>query len=216
MPGKEKGDYSSVPGKEGVGKDDVGQDDGVICLKPKMTLVNGITVIVGSIIGSGIFVSPRGVLENTGSVMASIVVWVICGLFSMVGAYCYAELGCIITKTGADYAYIMEAFGPFVAFLRLWVECIIVRPCSQAIVALTFSFYVLRPIFPYCEPPDDAVRALAVVCIRGLCGQMCYYCLQRHKLVVARKFNGQPPHDPTNITEQARPAIEAPFKGPDR
>lgn len=82
--------------------------------------------------------------------------------------YCYAELGCMITKTGADYAYIMQSFGPFVAFIRLWIECkyghdwliatinpssilpvgMIVRPCSQAIVALTFSFYVLRPIFP--------------------------------------------------------------------
>lgn len=140
-------------------------DSDRICLKPKMTLLNGCTVIVGSIIGSGIFVSPKGVLEGTGSVGASLIVWISCGVFSMVGAYCYAELGCMITKTGADYAYIMESFGPFVAFIRLWVECIIVRPCSQAIVALTFSFYVLRPIFPDCEPPDDAVRFLACICI---------------------------------------------------
>ncbi|KAI1288020.1 Y+L amino acid transporter 2 [Halotydeus destructor] len=136
-----------------------------ICLKPKMTLLNGITVIVGSIIGSGIFVSPKGVLQNTGSVGASLVVWVACGLFSMVGAYCYAELGCMITKSGADYAYIMESFGPFVAFIRLWVECMIVRPCSQAIVALTFSAYVLRPIYPDCEAPEDVTRYLACICI---------------------------------------------------
>ena len=141
------------------------EDSGAICLKPKMTLLNGITVIVGSIIGSGIFVSPKGVLANTGSVGASLVVWITSGVYSMIGAYCYAELGCMITKTGADYAYIMESFGPFVAFLRLWVECMIVRPCSQAIVALTFSFYVLRPIYPTCEPPDEAVRFLALVCI---------------------------------------------------
>ncbi|KAH7642158.1 Y+L amino acid transporter 2 isoform X2 [Dermatophagoides farinae] len=140
-------------------------NDDVICLKPKMNLLNGITVIVGSIIGSGIFVSPKGVLENTGSVGLSLVVWIISGLFSTIGAYCYAELGCMITKTGADYAYIMESFGPFVAFLRLWIECMIVRPCSQAIVALTFSFYVLRPIFPDCDPPADAVRYLACICI---------------------------------------------------
>lgn len=144
---------------------DSGQDGDVICLKAKMGLLNGITVIVGSIIGSGIFVSPKGVLMGTGSVGLSLVVWVTCGVFSMVGAFCYAELGCMITKTGADYAYIMESFGPFVAFLRLWVECMIVRPCSQAIVALTFSFYVLRPIFPDCEPPSDAVRYLACICI---------------------------------------------------
>lgn len=144
---------------------EVKQDGDVVCLKPKMGLMNGITVIVGSIIGSGIFVSPKGVLKGTSSVGLSLVVWVVSGVFSMVGAYCYAELGCMITKTGADYAYIMESFGPFVAFLRLWVECMIVRPCSQAIVALTFSFYVLRPIFPDCEPPDPAVRFLACLCI---------------------------------------------------
>ncbi|XP_058118437.1 large neutral amino acids transporter small subunit 1 isoform X3 [Anopheles coustani] len=142
-----------------------GGDGGDIVLKPKMTLVNGITVIVGSIIGSGIFVSPTGVLINTGSVNMSLIVWVISGLFSMVGAYCYAELGTMIKKSGADYAYIMETFGPFLAFIRLWIECMIVRPCSQAIVALTFSVYVLKPFFPECQPPEDAARLLAVCCI---------------------------------------------------
>lgn len=82
-----------------------------------------------------------------------------------VGAYCYAELGTMITKSGADYAYIMETFGPFMAFIRLWIECMIVRPCSQAIVALTFSTYVLKPFFPDCQPPEDSARLLAVCCI---------------------------------------------------
>lgn len=63
-----------------------GQDD-AICLKAKMSLLNGITVIVGSIIGSGIFVSPTGVLKYTGSVNASLIVWTISGLFSMVSIY---------------------------------------------------------------------------------------------------------------------------------
>lgn len=55
-----------------------------VALKPKMTLLNGITVIVGSIIGSGIFVSPAGVLMHTGSVNASLLVWIASGIFSMV------------------------------------------------------------------------------------------------------------------------------------
>ena len=130
-----------------------------------MTLLNGCTVIVGSIIGSGIFVSPSGVLMQTGSINMAIMVWIISGVFSMVGAYCYAELGCMIKKTGADYAYIMVTFGPFMAFIRLWVECIIVRPCSQAIVALTFSIYACKPFFPECDPPDESVRLLAAICI---------------------------------------------------
>lgn len=59
----------------------------------------------------------------------------------------------------------METFGPFMAFIRLWIECMIVRPCSQAIVALTFSTYVMKPFFPDCEPPEDSARMLAVCCI---------------------------------------------------
>ncbi|XP_060824788.1 large neutral amino acids transporter small subunit 1 isoform X4 [Bombus pascuorum] len=153
----EKGPYDPVPIA------DKANDE--IKLEAKMSLLNGITVIVGSIIGSGIFVSPTGVLKYTGSVNASLLVWTASGIFSTVGAYCYAELGCMIRKSGADYAYIMETFGPFLAFIRLWVECMIVRPCSQAIVALTFSVYVLKPVFPDCAPPDDATRILAACCI---------------------------------------------------
>jgi len=140
-------------------------DEKKICLQAKMGLINGCTVIIGTIIGSGIFVAPAGVLENTGSVGLSLVIWVACGIYSIIGAYCFAELGCMIPKSGADYAYIMDSFGPFVAFLRLWVECIIARPCSTAIVAKTFALYALRPFFPTCDPPEEAKLLLAVVCI---------------------------------------------------
>ena len=95
----------------------------------------------------------------------ALVVWITSGIFSMIGAYCYAELGCMIKKTGADYAYIMVTLGPFLAFIRLWVESMIVRPCTVAIVALTFSIYAVKYFFPECEPPDEAVRILAASCI---------------------------------------------------
>ena len=95
----------------------------------------------------------------------ALVVWIVSGIFSMMGAYCYAELGCMIKKTGADYAYIMVTLGNFLAFIRLWVECMIVRPCTVAIVALTFSIYAVKYFFPECDPPDGAVRITAASCI---------------------------------------------------
>jgi len=144
------------------------EGDESVGLGQKLGLINGVTVIVGSIIGSGIFVSPKGVLAGCGSVGLSLIVWLLSGVYSMIGAYCYAELGTAIVRSGADYAYIFEAFGPFLAFIRLWVECMIVRPCSQAIVALTFAAYVIEPLFPDCEQPQVAVRLLAVICILAL------------------------------------------------
>lgn len=69
-----------------------GDQDGEVGLKAKMSLLNGCTVIVGSIIGSGIFVSPTGVLMHTGSVNMALIVWIISGLFSMVSklsAFCF-------------------------------------------------------------------------------------------------------------------------------
>ncbi|XP_059083557.1 Y+L amino acid transporter 2-like isoform X6 [Tigriopus californicus] len=162
-------DYQSVPQNEAakrkVEQMELEEDDGGVGLKPTLGLVQGCTVIVGCIIGSGIFIAPGGVLLGTGSINMALVVWIICGVFSMIGAYCYAELGCMIKKTGGDYTYILDTFGPFVGFIRLWAECIIVRPCTITIVALTFAKYMAKPFFPDCEPPDESVRMLAAICI---------------------------------------------------
>ncbi|KJH50704.1 putative Asc-type amino acid transporter 1 [Dictyocaulus viviparus] len=131
-------------------------------------------MIVGCIIGSGIFVSPTGVQEAAGSVGSSIIIWVLCGLWCALGSYCYAELGTLITKSGGEYAYIMEAFGPFMAFLRLWIESIVIRPCALTIVALTFALYMLRPFFPHCDPPAGSKELLAAASIIILCALNCW------------------------------------------
>jgi len=156
-----KGDYATVDNK----KIEAMEEEGGVGLKPTLGLIQGCTIIVGSIIGSGIFIAPGGVLKETGSVNMSLMVWISSGLFSMVGAYCYAELGLLIRKPGGDYTYILDTLGPFVGFIRLWAECLIVRPCTVTIVALTFAKYSIKLLFPECEPPDESVRMLAAVCI---------------------------------------------------
>ncbi|KAJ8302581.1 hypothetical protein KUTeg_018977 [Tegillarca granosa] len=140
-------------------------DSGKVKLKKELGLHNGVAIIVGVIVGSGIFVSPKGVLQEAGSVGLSLIIWVMCGLVSLVGALCYAELGTMILKSGADYAYIGEAFGSLPSFLYLWVALIVIIPAGNAITALTFANYILEPIFPCDEMPQEAVHVFAALCI---------------------------------------------------
>lgn len=172
-------------------KDAGAAEAGGFKLRKEIGLLDGVAIIVGCIVGAGIFVSPKGVLKSAGSVGLALIIWILSGLLSLVGALCYAELGkskqleeqvsnldlsptkndCIffifagtmIPKSGGDYAYINEAFGPLPAFLYLWVALFVIIPTGNAITALTFAQYILQPLWPACNPPITAIRLIAAI-----------------------------------------------------
>uniref|UniRef100_A0A8C9G0L4 Uncharacterized protein n=1 Tax=Pavo cristatus TaxID=9049 RepID=A0A8C9G0L4_PAVCR len=119
---------------------------------------DGICMIVGTIIGSGIFVSPKSVLANVGAVGPCLTIWAACGALATLGALCFAELGTTITKSGGEYPYLMEAFGPIPAFLFSWASLLVIKPSSFAIICLSFAEYASAPFYPGCDPPPVVIK----------------------------------------------------------
>nr|XP_057945416.1 solute carrier family 7 member 10a [Doryrhamphus excisus] len=146
-------------------KDKKSSKDDRVTLKKEIGLLSACAIIIGNIIGSGIFVSPKGVLEHAGSVGLSLIVWVCGGGICVLGSMCYAELGVTIPKSGGDYSYVTEIFGGLVGFLLLWSAVLIMYPTTLAVIALTFANYVLQPVFQNCLPPYVATRLLATICV---------------------------------------------------
>lgn len=104
----------------------------------------------------------------------SLVIWALSGVVSTLGALCYAELGTLITRSGGDYAYLLVSFGECLAFLCLWVTFVLVRPTVLAICGITFATYAIKPFFPDCEPPIEAVRLIAASCLLFLTAVNCF------------------------------------------
>ncbi|KAK6168507.1 hypothetical protein SNE40_021023 [Patella caerulea] len=131
-------------------------------LRKQITLFHCVSIIVGIIIGSGIFVSPVGILQNVQSVGMSLLLWTVCGIFSTLCAICFAELGACIPESGGEYMYIKRAFGDFLSFICLWINLVIIQPVGTAASTLIFATYILRPVYPDCEPPKVAIRLIGV------------------------------------------------------
>jgi amino acid transporter len=110
-------------------------------------------VVVGSVIGSGIFLVPAKVATHVPFISGIIAVWVIGGLFSGAGALTLAELGAMLPRAGGLYVYLRVAFGALPAFLFGWVEFLIVRSGSMAVLAAAFAHY-LAELFP----PPESIR----------------------------------------------------------
>src|SRR5580765_2383077 len=95
-------------------------------------------VVVGTIIGSGIFLVPSEMMQAVGSAKLVYLAWFVGGLLSFFGALTYAELGAMRPQAGGEYVYVRDAYGPLAGFLYAWTTFLISKPASIATVTTGF------------------------------------------------------------------------------
>lgn len=111
-----------------------------------LTYLNGLSLIIGLIIGSGIFSSPSQVNKNAGSPGASLIIWTVAGVLAWTGAASYAELGGAIPLNGGAQVYLSKIFGEWSGFLFTWCAVTVLKPGSAAIIAIIFGEYLVRAV----------------------------------------------------------------------
>lgn len=114
--------------------------------KQTLTLVDAIAMIVGLIVGAGIFGTPSIVAGAAGSESTLIVLWIAGGVFSIIGALCYAELATAFPSPGGEYHFLQRAFGRPLAFLYGWARMTVIVAGSIAVFAYLFGDYMSRVV----------------------------------------------------------------------
>lgn len=107
-----------------------------------VTFLNGLSLVVGLQIGSGIFSTPAQVNTNAGSPGASLIVWFVAGVLAWTGAASYTELGGAIPLSGGAQAYLQHTFGDLPAFLFAWTAVIVLKPAGSAMISIIFGEYL--------------------------------------------------------------------------
>ena len=130
-------------------------------LKRVLSLLDATMINAGGIIGSGIFMVPAAVAMFTGSASLFFMVWIAGGVVSLFGALSVAELGAAMPKSGGQYVYLSEAYGPVWGYLYGWSAVAVINTASIAAVGVAFSEY-LRFFFPI---TDVSIKGIAVATI---------------------------------------------------
>jgi basic amino acid/polyamine antiporter, APA family len=123
--------------------------------------------VVGTVIGSGIFLTPGAVVVNAGSGGVALVVWIVGGVLSLLGALTFAELGASNPDSGGLYAYLKDAFGPLLAFLYGWTMFLVIGSGSLATLGAAFPRYV-SVFVPLSPAAGKGVAVLMIALVTAL------------------------------------------------
>src|SRR5689334_8964128 len=131
-------------------------------LRKEITLLDAVAIVVGTTIGSGIFLLPSFIAAQLNDLGAVLVVWVIGGILTICGALSLAELGSIYTDSGGLCMYLQQVYGPVPAFLYAWSLLLIIHSGSIAAVAVAFGMYAGQ-IFPLTGVQHKALSAACIL-----------------------------------------------------
>jgi APA family basic amino acid/polyamine antiporter len=128
-------------------------------------------VVIGGIIGSGIFINPYIVAQRLDSSVLVLAAWTAGGAIALAGAFAYAELGALFPKAGGQYVYLRDGWHPLVGFMYGWALLLLIESGAIAAVAITFASYALRLAGrPDVPPVPLAIAAIAVLSIVNYLG----------------------------------------------
>jgi APA family basic amino acid/polyamine antiporter len=131
-------------------------------LERKLGLWASVSIVVGTIIGSSIFMKPASMAAVLGSPLMLLLVWIVAGVISLFGGMINAEIGCLFPETGGQYIYFRHMYGNFFAYLYGWASFIVINSASIAGIAFVFAGYS-EYFFHLPRFPPDIERAIPLV-----------------------------------------------------
>ncbi|GAA5947337.1 hypothetical protein JCM3775_005369 [Rhodotorula graminis] len=169
---------STERGADGGSAAERGQRSGTV--KEHVSLAGGCALVVGIVIGSGIFSSPGVVAKETGSVGTALFVWLAAGLLSWAGGSSFAELGSMLPMNGGHQVYLSAAFGPLASFAYSFTAVTALKPGGQAIISIISAEYLCRIFWHTAFEPDPraaargiptvAIKLVAIACLCSISG----------------------------------------------
>jgi basic amino acid/polyamine antiporter, APA family len=135
--------------------------------RPVLSVVDAVALIVGVVVGVGIFKTPAIVASHAGGTDLFLLTWLVGGVISLIGALCYAELATAYPNTGGDYHYLRRAFGHDMAFLFAWARMMVLQTGSIAMLGFVFGDYALQ-LLPIGQNGAALYAALAVALVTML------------------------------------------------
>jgi APA family basic amino acid/polyamine antiporter len=136
-------------------------------LPRKLGLIDALAIVIGMVIGGGIFLVPNLIARELKSVTAILAVWVFAGVISFFGALACAELGTALPSTGGQYVFLREAYGPLVGFLCGWSMFLVARTAQVAWLAVTMAMYISY-FFPLSALVSKLLGIFAIALFTGI------------------------------------------------